>query len=140
MRKQQGLSLVELMISITLGLVLMTGVMQMFLSSRTVFSTHQAISRIQESGRLAMEFMSRDIRMAGFMGCMSRSMMGINNDHKGFTNNLNSSSDSLYSFEIGLEGATTGANGQKPARFSDLPDNLVPNSDILVVRSASGSA
>lgn len=140
MRKQQGLSLVELMISITLGLVLMTGVMQMFLSSRTVFTTHQAISRIQESGRLAMEFMSRDIRMAGFMGCVSRNMESINDPYVGFSNILNSSSDALYDFERGIEGATAGAGGQPPARFSDLPNNLVPNSDILVVRSASGSA
>lgn len=140
MRKQQGLSLVELMISITLGLVLMTGVMQMFLSSRTVFSTHQAISRIQESGRLAMEFMSRDIRMAGFMGCMSRGMVSVSNDYEGLTNNLNNASDPLYDFKVGLEGATAGANGQPPARFSDLPDSLVPDSDILVVRSAGGSA
>src|SRR5690554_5044513 len=98
MRKQQGLSLVELMISITLGLVLMTGVMQMFLSSRTVFSTHQAISRIQENGRLAMEFISQDVRMAGFMGCMSRDRDMVSDDYRGLTNNLNNAGDSLYDF------------------------------------------
>lgn len=140
MRKQKGLSLVELMISITLGLVLMTGVMQMFLSSRTVFTTHQAISRIQESGRLAMEFMSRDVRMAGFMGCMSRGVVSVSNDYEGLTNNLNNASHALYDFEVGLEGATATAGGQPPTRFQDLPGTLAPNSDILVVRSANGSA
>jgi type IV pilus assembly protein PilW len=67
--RQAGLSLIELMIAITLGLVLMTGVVQVFLSSKTVFSTQQAMSRIQETGRLAIDFMARDIRMAAYYGC-----------------------------------------------------------------------
>ncbi|MDQ2078123.1 PilW family protein [Marinimicrobium sp. ABcell2] len=129
MRKQQGLSLVELMISITLGLVLMTGVMQMFLSSRTVYTTHQAISRVQENGRLAMEFMSRDIRMAGFMGCMSRNME--------FTNTLkidDAEAEVLYGFGVGIEGATAGTG--QPTGY---PAALT-GTDILVVRSASGNS
>jgi type IV pilus assembly protein PilW len=67
--RQAGLSLVELMIAITLGLLLMTGVVQVFVSSKTVFSTQQAMSRIQETGRLAIDFLARDIRMAAFYGC-----------------------------------------------------------------------
>lgn len=67
--RQAGLSLIELMIAITLGLILMTGVVQVFLSSKTVFSTQQAMSRIQETGRLAINFMARDIRMAAYYGC-----------------------------------------------------------------------
>lgn len=69
MKKQLGLSLIELMIAITLGIVLMTGVVQVFLSSKVVFSTQQGISRIQETGRLAIEFISRDARMAAYYGC-----------------------------------------------------------------------
>jgi len=67
--RQAGLSLVELMIAIALGLILMAGVVQVFLSSKTVFSTQQAMSRIQETGRLAIDFMARDIRMAAYYGC-----------------------------------------------------------------------
>lgn len=70
MIKQLGLSLVELMISITLGLVLMTGVVQMFLSSKVVFSNQQALSRVQETGRLAIDFIARDVRMAAYYGCL----------------------------------------------------------------------
>ncbi|HEY7886274.1 MAG TPA: prepilin-type N-terminal cleavage/methylation domain-containing protein, partial [Cellvibrionaceae bacterium] len=90
---QRGFSLVELMIAITIGLVLMTGVVQMFLSSKTVFSTQQGISRIQETGRMAMEFMAKDIREAGYQGCMSR--MAIN-----YFSTLSDSADRfLYDFE-----------------------------------------
>lgn len=78
MQFQKGLSLVELMIAIALGLILMTGVIQIFISSKDTFSTQQATSRVQETGRLAVEFINRDLRMAGFTGFRGR-MSAINN-------------------------------------------------------------
>jgi len=72
MKYQKGLSLVELMIAITLGLMLMTGIVQLFISSKDTFKTQQATSRIQETGRLAVEFINRDVRMAGFTGFRGR--------------------------------------------------------------------
>lgn len=71
MLNQRGLSLVELMISITLGLVLMTGVVQMLVASMTVAGTQQGLSRIQETGRFATEFVGRDLRMAANYGCLN---------------------------------------------------------------------
>lgn len=126
MNKQKGLSLIELMIAITLGLVLMGGVIQMFLSSRQVFTTQQAMARIQESGRLAMEFMARDIRMAGYMGCMTRTTGEI-------TNTLNDSDDFDNEFNIGIEGYS--AANVPVGIFSPAP---MDNTDVVVVRSASG--
>lgn len=69
--KSAGFSLVELMIGISLGLLLMTGVVQLFVTSKSGFTADQAVSRVQETGRLAIEFMSKDIRMAGFSGCFT---------------------------------------------------------------------
>ncbi|WP_295803175.1 PilW family protein [uncultured Microbulbifer sp.] len=129
MRKQQGISLVELMISITIGLILMTGVVQLFLSSRATFSTQQALSRVQETGRLAMEFLADDIRMAGYMGCMSRNMS--------FTSTLKDQSSFAFNFGVGIEGLDdfdgTVPTGY-PAGFSPLL-----GTDVLVVRGANGN-
>ncbi len=72
MLRQQGFSLVELMVSMTLGLLLMGGVMQTFLASKQTYSANNALSRVQESGRFAMEFLTNDIRNAGYRGeCMA---------------------------------------------------------------------
>lgn len=122
MRKQAGLSLIELMIAITLGLVLMTGVMQVFISSRVTFATQQAMSRIQETGRLAVEFISRDVRMAGYMGCASRS--GAFGDTAGDVLNFHKD------FEIGLQGFAS-----VPAGVTLSPEPIA-NTDILVIRTA----
>ena len=75
-KKQLGLSLVELMISIALGLVLMAGVLQMFISTKSSYTVQQGMSRIQETGRMAMEFMGRDLRIVSQMGCVKTFMPG----------------------------------------------------------------
>ena len=126
MRKQQGLSLIELMISITIGIILMTGVVQMFITSRISFSTQQGISRIQETGRFAIEFLSRDIRMAGYLGCIDRANPQI-------SNTLNTANGFYYRMDVGIEGYTAA-----PAT-SNLNPAPLANTDVLVIRSANGN-
>ncbi len=135
-RKQAGLSLIELMISITLGLVLMAGVVQMFVSSKTVFSTQQSMSRIQETGRLAIEFLSRDIRMAGFYGCFrpdpTEAARKLQND----TLVINS----LYgNFGEAIRGYTSRANLTAAQRTYLSSATVAANTNVLVLRSASPS-
>lgn len=64
--KQQGLSLIELMISITLGLVLMGAATQVMLSNNQTYRLNDDISRIQENGRIALDILVRDLRMGGY--------------------------------------------------------------------------
>ncbi|MGH8553557.1 MAG: PilW family protein, partial [Methylococcales bacterium] len=72
LRGQNGLTMIELMIAMLLGLLLMGGVVQIFVSSKQTFSVQEAQSRVQENGRLAMNFLPYDIRLADFQGCRSR--------------------------------------------------------------------
>jgi type IV pilus assembly protein PilW len=129
MQKQKGLSLIELMIAITLGLILLTGVMQVFLSSKTVFSTQQSLSRIQETGRLAIEFLSRDIRMAGYMGCASRSVGAS------VANTLNTPTAFLYAFNESIRGYTAAT-----VPGSVLSKTPKANTDLFVIRGGVGSS
>jgi type IV pilus assembly protein PilW len=68
-RKNLGVTLIELMISLTIGLVIIAGIGSVFISSRSLFRAADALSRMQEGARTAFEIMGRDIRMAGFTGC-----------------------------------------------------------------------
>ena len=65
-KKQSGLSLVELLIAMALGLLLTVGALQMMLSSQNLYRTTDSLSRIQESGRFALDFLAKDIRMGGY--------------------------------------------------------------------------
>lgn len=64
--KSGGITLVELLVAMGLGVVLMAGVMQVFLGSSQTFSVVQAQTHMQENGRFAMEFIASSVRHAGY--------------------------------------------------------------------------
>ncbi len=68
-RRHSGLTLVELMVAITISLILIAGVSQIYLSTKQSFRMNDSASRMQENGRFAIEFLARDLRMADFWGC-----------------------------------------------------------------------
>jgi len=74
MRRPRGVGLVELMVGLTAGLVLLGALAYLFLGSRQLSRTHSDVSRMQESGRVALEILGRSIRQAG-----------ASNANKGFT-------------------------------------------------------
>ncbi|HEU4622772.1 MAG TPA: PilW family protein [Burkholderiaceae bacterium] len=67
--KQAGLTIVELMVAMTIGLVLIGAVLAIYLSQRQTYRLTDNLGRVQESARLAFELMSRDLREAGNQGC-----------------------------------------------------------------------
>jgi type IV pilus assembly protein PilW len=68
-RSQRGLTLVEIMVALVIGLILMAGVIELFVGSKQTYTLHESMSRVQENGRFAIDQLSRDLRMAGHMGC-----------------------------------------------------------------------
>lgn len=66
---QRGLSIIELMIALTLGLVLMAGVVQVFLANKVSQRMEQSISRVQENGRVALDLITQDLRSVAYIGC-----------------------------------------------------------------------
>lgn len=63
--KQKGMTLPELMISITIGLFLTGGMIQVFISTKGSYSLQERLGDLQENGRYAQYFLQRSIRMAG---------------------------------------------------------------------------
>lgn len=120
-QRQAGLSLVELLIAMALGLLILSGVVAIFSASRGNYQFQQSSSAVQESGRIAMEVMARDIRMTGFSGC----------------NNINfiiNRTDAAFSNAVALGGAHSAA--------AAVPDTiaLVRGSEGLTTVAAGGQA
>ena len=86
MNKQAGFSLVEIMIALLIGLFLMGGILQMFSASQQTYRMQSNLARLQENGRFALDFLARDIRTAGYWGCMTSSTGDISGTEGG---NLN---------------------------------------------------
>ncbi|MBB3170123.1 PilW family protein [Simiduia aestuariiviva] len=67
--RQAGFSLIEIMIALGLSATLLFGVLQIFDANKQSGNLQQAYAEVQESGRIATEFIARDIRMADYWGC-----------------------------------------------------------------------
>ncbi|HQQ63287.1 MAG TPA: PilW family protein [Pseudomonadales bacterium] len=136
--RQAGMSLVELMVAITLGLFLSYGAVQSFLSGKKAYGMQEAMSRIQETGRLAQEFIGYDIRRAGDYGCNSGDAFAasaaddVTTACTGF-NMLNSPSDNRYNFSYAVYGIDN-FSGTAPNYLNNPAP--VAGTDILVVHVA----
>ncbi len=147
-RAQHGMTLVELMVALVIGLLLLAGVIQIFLSNRAAFSFNEGLARLQENGRFATDTLSTRARMAGYLGCLS----GVP-----VSNNLDASNPLAFDLEQGLfgyEAAGTAPDDEfeaadvNPANSSDATDwvgsldaelvgDVIPGSDVLIIRNAS---
>ena len=65
----RGMTLVELMISMMLGLLVVGSASAIFISNRQTYRATEGLGRVQENGRMAFELMSRDLREAGGNPC-----------------------------------------------------------------------
>jgi len=69
--RQDGFTIVELMIAMLLGLIVIAGVSSVFLANQRAYRTNTALGDVQDASRIAFEMMARDIRQAGLTGCNS---------------------------------------------------------------------
>jgi type IV pilus assembly protein PilW len=65
-RKQRGFTLVEIMVALAIAIILLVGVYSVYLASKRGYALQDGLARQQENGRFAVEFLNRDLRMAGY--------------------------------------------------------------------------
>lgn len=133
---QRGVTLIELMVAMLLGLILTAGAIQVFISNRTTYGFNEGLARLQENGRFAIDMLNYRVRMAGYVGCLP----GIRID-----NNLTGSGDLGFDLEQGLIGFEAIGSAPVPASWSPaLPAELVndvnPGSDVLVIYNVNPNA
>ncbi len=67
--RARGMTLIELMIGMAIGLFLMTVMGAVYLGSKGTFTAQESTARLQENGRFAVDVLAKDLRMAGFHAC-----------------------------------------------------------------------
>ncbi|MGB5738814.1 MAG: PilW family protein [Woeseia sp.] len=70
--QQQGMTLVELLVALSIGSFLMIGAVQVYNQSRQAFVINESIARVQETAQFAMDTVEADLRMASNYGRHSR--------------------------------------------------------------------
>lgn len=66
--REQGFSLIELMIALLLGIVLTTGIIGVYIQSKRNYSYEDETARLQENGRYAINMLRNELTQAGFWG------------------------------------------------------------------------
>ena len=160
-RKARGLSLIELMVALALGLLVIAAMIQLFAGNRATFSANEALARVQENGRFGLETLRREVRAVNFYGtCAAKipirnhlrtdcgsDITTIFDDDRAIVGweflgtGLGETYDALAE-ESDLEPSAGGLNrwrSRAGAVNLDLPDFLnnrvVPGSDVLLIRT-----
>ena len=79
-RGSRGFTLVELMISMTLGLGTIAATGYIYLGTVKTYRSHDSMSRLQEGARFAFELIGKDLRMAGTTGCPNATSVNVLNN------------------------------------------------------------
>ena len=74
LKKQTGMSLVELMVALAIGSFLIIGAVQIYNQSRQAYAINESIARVQEIAQFAMDTVEADLRMASNWGRNSRGL------------------------------------------------------------------
>ena len=129
-RPQAGMSLVELMVGLVLGLFVVAVMGAVYLGSRSTFVAQESGSRLQENGRFVMDTIANDLRMSGFRGCLGAEPVD---------NTLNTPTALLYNFAEPIWGSHYTGAAWSPALSAPATTlGALPAGDVLVVRRPSG--
>ena len=129
-----GFSLVELMVALTIGLIILSSVSMLFVSSKKTYTTQDRLARLQENARFAMQFIIKDLRLTGYYGCVDE----INADS--VSNTLNSSTSFAYNAQIPLEGLNSAAGTWYPSGSAALPSGIASGTDAIAIRMGDASS
>jgi type IV pilus assembly protein PilW len=125
---QRGTGLIEVMISLTLGLLILVALLKAYTDSKATFRTQDSVARLQENARYAVNIISRDLRMAGYRGCVRDASAAA------LKNTLNTPSAFRYDFAVPVQGFEGHANGTwTPSLDGDLA-SVTRATDVIAVR------
>ncbi|EAR07710.1 PilW family protein [Reinekea blandensis] len=121
MRNHKGFSIVELMIAMLLGLLLMGGVIQVLTGSQGSYNELVQQARMQETAKIALDYIVRDLRNVGYFGCNGSAMQ--------VANSIDNTSSYYFDINDVLEGWDEDETGI-PTKYS----GIVEDSSVLEMR------
>lgn len=126
-RTQRGFTIVEIMVAVTISLILLAGVVQVFVGSKQAYRTNEALGRTQESGRFALDILSREARPAGYSAdCPVAPNDLLNPDGDNYDPDL---------FDLG--GAIMGWDDTAGPHSGDM--NVYQRGDVLLIKHTADS-
>src|SRR3569623_232802 len=146
-KRPSGMTLVELLVALTLGLLVIAGIGQIYTAAKRSYEIQSSMSRLQDVGRYAIETITRDIQRAGYWGLTDMKTIndpswyppgGIPYDPATYApcSATDSSWGKLVQWRIFVRNDLIGPNGSSYACIS----SSWGQGDVLVVRYADPAA
>lgn len=136
--RQMGVGLIELLVSMLIGLFIMAGVLQMFSTSSQNAVAASGASRIQENSRFVFAKLAKDIAQTGNLGCVSTSNGQLSNQT--YIDNLLAVDAAVNAAVVEAFDFTTIINGEDAATAATLPaGDVALTTDTLNIRFVDSS-
>lgn len=130
LKKQNGLSLIELMIAMLIGVLMLTAAIGLLVSNKRIYKEQNEIGRLQENARFAIQILTNDIRMTGYSGCADDLTLVTNASTNSGT------ATNLHSFTSPIEGINgkTGSSTWSPSTSNEEQSNISNGTDSITLR------
>lgn len=134
---QHGFTIVEIMVSLAIGMLVSALVVTIFSASARTYRVASSVGDLQETGRVAMEAIERDARNSGFRGCNSNNV----GNSAPWTNVVAAAVPYLDDFSANLRGynATAGWSPALPTQVSGAVPAPIAGTDVVVFRVVTGT-
>ncbi len=134
--RARGFTLVELMVAITIGLIILAAISTLFVNSKKTYTTQDNLSRLQENARFAMQFLIKDLRLAGYYGCVVDII-----DNQTVYNKVTAGTAFENNISIPLEGMNGASGTWYPSgTLTSTPTGIRTGTDAITIRMADASS
>ena len=140
LRRQSGMGLIELMVSLLIGSILMVGAVTIFIKSKDTYRLNETMGRIQENARLALSMLGPDLRLTSFWGRGSDAgvIVGSARANEAVPAGMAIAGSCRPNWAIDVDFPIEGSNNNFPyAGCVPFGNGAQPGADVLVTRHAS---
>jgi type IV pilus assembly protein PilW len=130
-----GFSMIEMMISITIGLLIVSGLVGMLISSSSNNKTNDRTAELQTNGRFALDHLKRVLREAGYRGYTAAAPLPTTLS----TPTITGECGTAGSFVRNIRQAVWGSNDSNPFSANCIPAASYLQGDVLLTRNAAST-
>jgi type IV pilus assembly protein PilW len=128
-----GFSMIEMMISMTIGLLIVAALVGVLISSSASTKTNDRTAELQSNGRYALDHLKHELREAG-----NRGYTPLAPESSGWTSpTISGECGTAGSFVKNIRQAVWGKNDSDPFTANCIPAASYLQGDVLVIRSAA---
>lgn len=137
-RKAAGFSLIEMMVAITIGLVIIAGLMTVLASNSSSSRTNERTSELQTNGRYVLNSMKQELRQAGYRGYTWAEPNVMSTAMGSLTGECLETGAAAGGFVSNIRQGIWGVNNSNPFSANCIPAANYAGDDVLVVRRVAG--